>query len=152
METTTATAKQMAYSDMASGLPAAFKPFFDGTAQREIRFPRCDDCGCFHWYPKASCPHCGSQKLRWQAARSSGRLYSWTVLRHAFSDADRDRLPQVLALIEFEDVPGVRLVSRLECGDADLACGTPVVPRFSAAQGDPAPLSFCLASDAETDA
>ncbi len=130
----------------APALPDAFKPFFDGIAQCEIRFPRCEDCGHFHWYPKASCPHCGSRRLGWQAARSPGRLYSWTVLRHAFSDADRDRLPQVLALVEFEDVPGVRLVSRLDCGEADLLCDMPLAPRFSSMPNDPAPLCFSPAS------
>lgn len=119
-----------------------FAAFFEGLERSEIRFPRCESCSRFVWYPKLRCPHCAGARFRWRAVAPTARLYSWTVVRHAFGAAERERVPRILALVEFDAAAGVRLVSRLEAGEDELAAGMHLEPRFVAAPGDAVPLSF----------
>ena len=45
--------------------------------------PRCASCGRWHWYPRALCPFCFSDDLKWEAASGQGTVYSYTVMRRA---------------------------------------------------------------------
>ena len=76
-------------------------------------FPRCRDCGRFHWYPKPDCPHCRSAAIDWQAVAGPATVFSFTIVRHAFDAKWREALPYVVALVTFEDAPGVRLVTNV---------------------------------------
>jgi uncharacterized OB-fold protein len=107
--------------------------FRSGLENGQLCFPRCSDCGRFHWYPMTLCPHCRSSRIEWQAVAGRGHVYSFTVVRHAFDEEWRSALPYVVALIEFEDAPGVRLISNL-VGIAPEAVriGLSVVAQFEA--------------------
>src|SRR5262245_53985195 len=97
----------------AEPLSPEFLPHFEGLACREIRLPCCGECGRFHWYPMPRCPHCQSSDIRWTSITGAARLYSWTVVRHAFHPSLRGALPYVVALVTFDDAPGVRLITNL---------------------------------------
>ena len=43
---------------------------------------KCGACGEVHYYPRALCPFCGSDRTDWQPARR-GIVYSWRVMRRA---------------------------------------------------------------------
>lgn len=90
-----------------------FLPFWEGLRAGRISFPRCEDCGRFHWYPMKRCPHCSGERIAWAVVRGEGVLYSFTIVRYAFSPEYRDKLPYVVALVEFPDAPGVRLITQL---------------------------------------
>jgi uncharacterized OB-fold protein len=112
---------------MSAELKAEFRGHFDHLAAGELAFPRCEDCGRWHWYPMALCPHCRSSRVKWQTVRGDGRIWSWTVVRHPFDDDFRTRLPYVVALVCFEEAPGVRLVANVEGVAPDgLSIGMPV--------------------------
>jgi uncharacterized protein len=90
-----------------------FLPFWEGLRAGRISFPQCADCGRFHWYPMKRCPHCKSRRIAWTAVKGEGALHTFTIVRFPFSPEFADRLPYVVALVEFPDAPGVRLVTNL---------------------------------------
>jgi uncharacterized OB-fold protein len=87
------------------------EPFWQATAERKLLMPSCAACGTFRWPPGPFCAQCRSQQVAWLAP-GQGRIYSFTVLPVA---AAKDAPPQyrVPVLVEFEQAPGVRLVSAL---------------------------------------
>jgi uncharacterized OB-fold protein len=111
--------------------PAEFEPFWRSVRNGVLSFPYCDDCRRFHWYPLKRCPHCQSDSVIWRSIEGHGRIFTWTVVHRAFDAAFADQLPYTVALIEFDDAPGVRLVSNIIDADSDdLAIGEPVEPVF----------------------
>lgn len=111
---------------------AEFRPFFAGLARGQLAFPRCADCGRFHWYPMQLCPFCRGASIAWEAVSGVGRVFSWTVVRHDFDPAFR--APYIVALLEFADAPGVRLITNLvEIEVEDLAIGMAVAAVFPTA-------------------
>lgn len=94
-------------------LAPEFETFYDFTRRGELRFPHCGACGRFHWYPMKRCPHCRSERIAWRLVSGWGRLFTWTIVRHAFDPAFAHQLPFVVGLVEFEDAPGVRLVTNI---------------------------------------
>ena len=106
---------------------AEFQGHFDHLSAGRLAFPTCDDCGKGHWYPMTLCPHCRSGRLSWRPVRGIGEVWSWTVVRHRFDPGCRLELPYVVALVCFEDAPGVRLVANIEDASPDeLRIGLPV--------------------------
>lgn len=117
-----------------------FAPYWASLRAHQIAFPRCETCGRHHWYPMQRCPHCGSASIVWSPVAGEGALYSWTVVRHAFAPDYRDKVPYTVALVEFPDAPGVRLVTQLQYDDSvELRCEMPVQPVFEAT-GDGRPV------------
>jgi uncharacterized OB-fold protein len=112
---------------MAVGQRTEFQGHFDRLSRGELAFPICQDCGKWHWYPMTLCPHCQSSRLAWRPVQGVGEIWSWTVVRHAFDPGYAGRLPYVVALVCFEDAPGVRLVANIEgVSPEDLRIGQPV--------------------------
>jgi uncharacterized OB-fold protein len=107
--------------------------FMASFRQGRLAFPRCRDCGRCHWYPMPRCPHCRSSSLDWHPVAGPGRVYSFTIVRHAFEEKWRPELPYIVALVEFADAPGVRLITNLVGIAPDaVAIGLDVVPDFTA--------------------
>jgi uncharacterized OB-fold protein len=101
-----------------------FAPYWELLRAGSLAFPRCSACGRHHWYPMQRCPWCGGGDITWAPVCGQGVLYSWTVVRHAFAPDYADKIPYVVALVEFPDAPGVRLVTQvLGEPDAPLRCG-----------------------------
>ena len=111
--------------------PAEYASHFELLRQHVLAFPRCDSCGTFHWYPKPLCPACGSGHISWQPAPGAGRLFSWSVVHRKF-DPDFPRVPPyIVGLIEFDGMPGVRLISNIDdCSIDELRVDLKVEPCF----------------------
>jgi len=90
----------------------ALKPFWDAAAAHRLVFPRCAGCGAFCWYPRAKCPECGDAKFGWAEVAPKARLFSWAVVRRALHPPLKPIAPYVPVILEFDEAPGVRLVSR----------------------------------------
>jgi uncharacterized OB-fold protein len=113
----------------ASLFPAGFAGFWDSLRKGKISFPKCEDCGEVHWYPMTRCPHCYSERLGWQAVSGEGTLYSWTTVLRTMS-ADKPA-PYTVGLVEFAELPGVRLVTNVIDADPEtLQFGMKVAPVF----------------------
>jgi uncharacterized protein len=59
------------------------KPFWDAAAQGRLLIKRCTACDEPHWYPRAICPFCGSERTEWMEASGQGTIYSYSVFRRA---------------------------------------------------------------------
>jgi uncharacterized OB-fold protein len=112
--------------------PAEFHPFWEGLRAGRISFPKCRSCGRTHWYPMKRCPHCLATEFDWLPVSGRGRLHSWTVVRRAFSADQADKVPYVVGLVEFDEVPGTRLITNIVGTDPQaLAVDMPLEPVFA---------------------
>lgn len=120
-----------------------YKPFFDALSNSNLRFPYCEACGRFHWYPMIACPNCQSADIIWREITPKGSVYSWTVVRHGFGAAPERPLPNVIALVTFPEAPGIRLLTNLEEVDIQtLAVGMQVQAAFGRCESLPKRLVF----------
>jgi len=83
----------------------------------ELRFPRCDACGRWNWYPLPRCRSCGADAQRWTAVAPKGILYSWTRVHRAFARESVADLPYVTGIVDITGAPGVRLVCLQQAGE-----------------------------------
>lgn len=133
-------------------LSPEFTGFFDNARARRLCFPRCDGCGAFHWYPMPRCPHCHGKNWRWHEISGVGEIHSFTSVEHAFDKERAHGLPYTVALITFEEAPGVRLISNIVDEDAaNLKIGQSVYPVFDN-PGDGQPTVMFRVTKAETEA
>ena len=108
-----------------------FAGFVESARRNVLAFPHCRSCGRFHWYPMPRCPHCRATDLEWKPVSGQGRLFSFTVVRHAFDKNRRDRLPYVVGLVTFADAPGVRFITNVIGTDGSgLSIDQPLEPVF----------------------
>ena len=57
--------------------------FWNAAKQGRFTVPTCAACGKAHWYPRAICPFCASDKIEWRAASGQGTIYTYSVMRRA---------------------------------------------------------------------
>lgn len=120
-----------------------FTGFFAAAKAGHLAFPRCEDCGRFHWYPMPRCPHCRSARIAWRNVRGEGELFSYTEVRHAFDPSRRGEVPYVVGLVTFADAPGVRMITNIVGSKAtELRIGQRVVPVFPGDQTEPVRVVF----------
>lgn len=96
-----------------SMLPPEFRPFYEHVASGRLCFPQCEACRRFHWYPMPLCPHCLSDRIAWVQVAGTGRLFSWTVIRHAFDESRHHDIPYIVGLVDFPDAPSVRFITNI---------------------------------------
>lgn len=87
------------------------KHFFEAARDGHLAFQVCEDCGTRAGYPHSVCPHCLSDRLRWERAAGSGRIYSFTTLHRAGHPALADRVPYTVVLVDLDE--GVRILADL---------------------------------------
>ena len=111
--------------------------FWQYARKEELRFPHCRKCGKFHWYPQILCPHCQSDDIEWAKVGGQGKVFTWTTVRHPFLEEFKQRVPFILALVEFDDAPEVRFTTDIiECDPDDISIGMPVEPVFERVRDD----------------
>ncbi|MGB3072145.1 MAG: Zn-ribbon domain-containing OB-fold protein [Ottowia sp.] len=93
--------------------------YFDGTGKGVLMLKYCDACERFHFYPRAICPHCFSERTRWVEASGKGTIYTFSVLRLGTPT------PFALAYVQLDEGP--RMMTNLVDCDLDaLEIGMPV--------------------------
>jgi len=113
-----------------------FAPFWRELAKHHLSFPYCASCDKFHWYPLKRCPFCLTEAIEWARISGDAQLYSWTIVHHRFDPDSGPDVPYIIALLEFPDAPGIRLVSNLlEVDAAELEVGMALVPSFKPRPG-----------------
>jgi len=80
------------------------RPFWDACRNRVLVVQRCA-CGHLRYPVVPFCPRCLSGEYVWERMSGRAEVYSFTVFRHAYSDAWRDRLPYVVALVMLDEGP-----------------------------------------------
>ena len=103
--------------------------FWDAAAQGRLLIKKCRACGEAHYYPRALCPFCGSDATEWQAAKGTGVLYSYSVMR-------RSDTPYAIAYVTLDE--GISMMTNLVGCDFDrLAIGQRMKVVFTPTEGGP---------------
>ncbi|GGG19269.1 DNA-binding protein [Caldovatus sediminis] len=115
----------------APGVNPETEPFW--TAAREGRFlvKGCASCGKNHWYPRAICPFCFSDRTEWRPASGRGVIYSLSVMKRAPE-------PYVMAYVTLEEGPTM-MTNIVDCDFDALKIGQKVKLVFKPTEGDGPP-------------
>jgi uncharacterized OB-fold protein len=105
------------------------KPFWDAAAAGTLLLKRCEACAEPHYYPRAICPFCGSDRTTWIEASGRGTIYSYSVFRRA-------PVPYAIAYVTLEEGP--TMMTNIVDGDLDaIRIGQRVRVRFTPTDGGP---------------
>ena len=107
------------------------EPFWEAARQGKFLVKACTACGRAHWYPRAVCPHCLSDRTEWRESRGAGTIYSLSVMKRA---------PQVYAIayVTLDDGPTM-MTNIVDCDYDALAIGQRVQVTFRPTEGDGPP-------------
>ena len=92
-------------------------PYWEAAREGRLDIPLCGDCGRHHFYPRAICPHCHSDNLKFDTVSGRGEVHTFTIARRPAGPAFADDVPYVVALIELEEGP--RMMSRIQTDDPE---------------------------------
>jgi uncharacterized protein len=109
------------------------KAFFDAARQGRFLIPVCTACDRAHWYPRAICPFCASDKVEWREASGRGTVYTFSIMR-------RVKEPYIIAHVTLAEGPTM-LTNIVACDADDLRIGQAVTVVFQDTDhGLPVPL------------
>jgi uncharacterized OB-fold protein len=93
-------------------LTAENTAYWTGGERGELMIAYCDDCGKANHPPQLVCPKCLSRRVTPRAVAGTGKVYTFTVNHQAW--IPDMAVPYVLAVVDLDDVPGVRVTGRLD--------------------------------------
>ena len=103
--------------------------FWQGGQSGRLMVQHCQ--GCTRWFhpPAPMCPRCGALEVAPRAVSGRGQVASFTINRQAWTPELTE--PYVVAIIELDDQPGLRLLSNVVgCAPEDVRIGQSVRVRF----------------------
>jgi len=129
----------MTYQDRTITAPTVNpegQAYWDAANQGKLLVKHCSACNEYHHYPRALCPHCFSDKTEWRAAKGTGTIYSYSVMRRAMP-------PYAMAYVTLDE--GVSMMTNLvDCDFDALKIGQRVKVVFKPSEGGPAVPMFTL--------
>jgi uncharacterized OB-fold protein len=87
------------------------EPFWQATTSHRLLIQRCAACAKPRMPPTAFCAACQSSDTDWAEVSGKGKIYSFTIITLPPFPEAAEHLPYVPAIIELDEVPGVRLIS-----------------------------------------
>jgi uncharacterized protein len=103
--------------------------FWDAAAQGKLMLGKCDACGKLHYYPRAMCPFCLSDKTRLQQVSGDGTIYTYSVMRRA-------PIPYAIAYVTLAEGPTM-MTNIVDCDLDQIRIGQPVSLVFKESDGGP---------------
>ena len=103
------------------------QPYWDACAAGKLLVKRCRACGEHHYYPRALCPFCFSDRTEWTEASGRGTIYSYSVMR-------RVPVPYALAYVTLEEGPTM-MTNIVDCDLDALRVGQAVKVVFKPTDG-----------------
>ena len=101
-------------------------PFWDGLRQGRLLIQYSAAADEWQFPPLERCRRTGGE-LAWREVAGSGTIHSFIVQRHALAPGYGDRVPYVVALVDLDEAPGVRLPTQLvDCDPGEIRVGSPV--------------------------
>lgn len=85
--------------------------FWQGGESGRLMIHRCGACQRFFHPPAPICPSCGSLNVAPQATSGCGRIATYTINHQAWKP--ELAAPYVVAIVELDDQPGLRLLSNV---------------------------------------
>jgi uncharacterized OB-fold protein len=105
------------------------REFWTSGAEGKLRIFRCADCKHLIHPPVPVCRFCRSTNVAAQVVSGQGKLYSFTVNRHPWTDSFSG--PYVLGLVELDEEPGVNVLTNIiDCPLEEIKIGMPVEVSF----------------------
>jgi uncharacterized protein len=107
------------------------EPFWAAAKEGKFLIRACTDCGKAHWYPRAICPHCFSEKTEWKEGSGRGTIYSVSVMKRA---------PEVYAVayVTLEEGPTM-MTNIIDCDFDTVAIGQKVTITWRPTKDDGPP-------------
>ena len=105
------------------------QPFWNAAARGTLLLKRCTACGEPHWYPRAICPFCGSDRTEWRPASGRGTIYSYSVFRRA-------PIPYAIAYVTLAEGPTM-MTNIVDCDLDAIRIGQAVRVAFKPTEGGP---------------
>ena len=104
--------------------------FWKAAEEGKLMIGKCTACGEVHYYPRAICPHCFSDKTEWKDASGTGTVYTYSVLRRGVPE------PYCIAYVTLEE--GVSMLTNIVDCDLDtVKIGMKVRVVFKDSDGGP---------------
>ena len=113
------------------------KPYWEAAAQGKLLLKHCVACGADHFYPRALCPFCFSDKTEWREAAGSGTIYSFSVMRRA-------DVPYAIAYVTLAEGPTI-MTNIVDCDLDAIRIGQRVRLVFKPAENGQLVPMFTLA-------
>jgi uncharacterized OB-fold protein len=96
--------------------------YWSAIQNRKLLLKRCADCNSFHYYPRALCPECFSDRTEWVETKGRGTIYSFSIMR---------RVPQPYAIAYVKLDEGVAMMTNIvDCDLNSIKIGDPVRVTF----------------------
>ncbi len=105
------------------------QPFWDAAGRGEFLIKGCQKCSQVHFYPRAICPFCGSDRTEWRPASGRGTVYSYSVMRRA-------EVPYAIAYVTLEEGPTM-VTNLVDCDLDRLRIGQAVRLVWKPTEGGP---------------
>ncbi len=105
--------------------------YWEGALAGRLMIQRCAACSRYQHPPAPACTRCLADDMVPTEVSGRGTLYTFIIAHQAFDAAFLDELPYVVALVELEEQPGLRLLTNiLEAPHEDLKIGMPLEVTF----------------------
>jgi uncharacterized protein len=89
------------------------EPFWLAAREHRLIIPRCASCGTFRFPPGPFCPQCQHQQVDQVEVPGAGTVYTFTVARQGVVPALAGHVPYVVAVIELDGAPGIRVIGNI---------------------------------------
>ena len=106
------------------------QPFWDAARQGRFLIKRCVPCGKAHWYPRAMCPFCHSDRTVWEESPGTGVIYTYSVMWRSPTG------PYAIGYVTLDEGPSM-MTNFVDVAPDGLAIGMKVKVRFQPTENGP---------------
>jgi len=103
--------------------------FWKAAEQGKLMIGKCSACGKVHYYPRAICPFCFSDRTELQQASGIGTVYTYSVMRRA-------PIPYAIAYVTLSEGPTM-MTNIVDCDLDKIRIGQSVKLVFKPTDGGP---------------
>jgi uncharacterized OB-fold protein len=103
--------------------------YWEACRRHQLVLQRCGACNTLRYYPRAVCPECLSDEVRWEKMSGRGTVYTFTVTYQNQAPGFREELPYVLAYVTLHEGPQM-LTNVVGCKPDEVKIGMPVEVTF----------------------
>jgi uncharacterized OB-fold protein len=106
--------------------------FWDAATAGKFLYGFCNACRQPHYYPRAFCPFCFSDRVEWKEASGRALIYSYSIMRrsptgpYAIAYVTLAEGPTILTNIVDSDLQAIRIGGRVELVFKPSEGGAPV--------------------------